>query len=52
MQRLATAKGQLGTAADYLFQTRDGLQLLGIHDLLIGHLARIVAEVQIGHREA
>ncbi|WP_424140385.1 gamma-glutamylcyclotransferase [Roseomonas chloroacetimidivorans] len=46
IQRLATAEGQLGTAAEYLFQTQDGLQRLGIRDPLIDHLAQAVSEVQ------
>jgi cation transport protein ChaC len=46
IQRLATAKGQLGTAAEYLFQTQAGLQQLGIQDPLIEHVARAVSEVQ------
>ncbi len=29
---LATARGRLGTAAEYLFRTRDGLREMGIHD--------------------
>lgn len=39
VHRLATAAGALGSAADYLFQTRDGLQKLGIQDPLVEHLA-------------
>uniref|UniRef100_UPI003C70AF75 gamma-glutamylcyclotransferase n=1 Tax=Roseomonas chloroacetimidivorans TaxID=1766656 RepID=UPI003C70AF75 len=46
IQRLATAKGQLGTAAEYLFQTQAGLQQLGIQDPLIDHLTRAVTEEQ------
>jgi cation transport protein ChaC len=35
---LATAHGQLGSAAEYLFQTWEGLRRLGIRDALIEHL--------------
>lgn len=35
VQRIATAHGPLGTAADYLFNTRDGLRELGIRDALL-----------------
>jgi len=43
VRRLATARGALGSSADYLFQTRDGLLRLGIPDPLIDHLAQAVA---------
>lgn len=46
LRRLATARGQLGSAAEYLFQTRDGLQGLGIRDPLIDHLAQAVTALQ------
>jgi cation transport protein ChaC len=46
VRRLATAKGALGSASEYLFQTRDGLQTLGVHDPLIDHLAREVSAAQ------
>ncbi|MFC0406693.1 gamma-glutamylcyclotransferase [Roseomonas elaeocarpi] len=46
IQRLATAEGQLGSAAEYLFQTQAGLQRLGIHDPLVDHLSLAVEEVQ------
>jgi cation transport protein ChaC len=42
VHRLATAVGLLGSSADYLFQTRDGLRRLGIEDPLIDHLAQAV----------
>lgn len=43
---LATAGGELGTSADYLFRTRDGLRGQGIDDPLIERLAAEVAAVQ------
>ena len=42
MRRLATASGGLGSSAEYLFQTRDGLRSLGIRDDRIERLARQV----------
>jgi cation transport protein ChaC len=42
IERLATARGGLGTAAEYLFRTRDGLQELGIHDPFVENLAQLV----------
>jgi cation transport protein ChaC len=42
VRRLATAQGGLGTAAEYLFRTRDGLRLLGIADPLVERLAGLV----------
>ena len=39
VRRLATARGGLGSSADYLFQTRDGLRSLGIADRRIEQLA-------------
>ena len=42
VRRLATAQGGLGTAAEYLFRTRDGLRLLGIADTLVERLAELV----------
>jgi cation transport protein ChaC len=38
IERIATARGPLGTAADYLFNTRDGLRALGINDPLLEQL--------------
>jgi cation transport protein ChaC len=43
VRRLAAATGPLGSSADYLFQTRDGLRSLGIIDRRIERLA---AEVE------
>ena len=42
VQRLSTARGALGSAADYLFRTCDGLRSLGIRDVGIEALARQV----------
>ena len=39
VDRLARAAGTLGSSADYLFQTRDGLRALGITDRRIERLA-------------
>lgn len=39
VQRLATAAGALGSAADYLFRTRDGLRACGIADRDLERLA-------------
>lgn len=39
VRRIAAARGPLGTAAEYLFNTRDGLRSLGIHDPRIERLA-------------
>ncbi len=48
IRRLATARGKLGTSADYLLQTRDGLRLLGIVDRRIERLA---SEVELLMRD-
>jgi len=42
VRRLATAAGGLGSCADYLFQTRDGLRSHGIPDATLEQLARQV----------
>lgn len=42
VQCLATARGALGTAADYLFRTCDGLHGAGIPDPELDRLARMV----------
>lgn len=42
VRRLASACGALGSSADYLFRTRDGLRSLGIADAGIEELARRV----------
>jgi cation transport protein ChaC len=47
VQRLATAGGSIGTSADYLFRTRDGLRALGIRDELLEALARDVENLQL-----
>ena len=46
VRRLATARGELGTASDYLFNTRDGLRSLGIRDPMLESLGDQVAEIQ------
>jgi len=42
VRRIATARGPMGTAAEYLFNTRDGLHSLGIADPFIDGMARMV----------
>jgi cation transport protein ChaC len=42
VERLATARGRLGTAAEYLFRTRDGLREMGIHDGFVESTAQKV----------
>ncbi len=44
VRRLASACGALGSSADYLFRTRDGLRSLGINDAGIEDLARRVEQ--------
>jgi len=46
VRRLATATGQLGSAADDLFRTRAGLHSLGIPDPELDRLADAVAAAQ------
>ena len=46
IDRLATAAGELGTAADYLFRTCAGLHAAGIPDADLDQLAQTVAEAQ------
>jgi cation transport protein ChaC len=43
VRRLATARGELGSSAEYLLRTRDGLRALGLHDPLVERLAERVA---------
>jgi cation transport protein ChaC len=43
VRRLSTAAGALGSSADYLLQTRDGLRAMGIRDRWVEGLAREVA---------
>jgi cation transport protein ChaC len=40
--RLATARGHMGTAAEYLYRTRDGLRELGIHCPFVERIAGMV----------
>lgn len=49
VERLATASGALGSAAEYLFQTRDGLRAHGIPD---PELERLAAAVEAAQRLA
>lgn len=46
VQRLATAAGSIGSSADYLFRTRDGLRALDMWDELLEELAVEVEEAQ------
>ena len=46
VQRLATASGALGSAAEYLFRTRDGLRAHGIPDPELERLADSVEAAQ------
>ena len=46
VRRLASARGALGSSADYLFRTRDGLRSLGICDKGIEDLAQRVEGAQ------
>jgi cation transport protein ChaC len=46
VRRLATAAGSLGSAADYLFRTCDGLRLCGIEDADLEGLAAAVRAEQ------
>ena len=46
VDRLATAAGELGTSADYLFRTCAGLHAEGIPDLELDRLAQTVTAVQ------
>ena len=46
--RLATASGRLGSSAEYLFNTRDGLRELGMIDPHLDHLAdQVTALMQV-----
>jgi cation transport protein ChaC len=48
VRRLATARGELGSSAEYLLHTRDGLRALGLRDPLIERLAGRVAAALAG----
>jgi cation transport protein ChaC len=48
VRRLATAVGGLGSSAEYLFRTREGLRDCGIPDEDLEHLAADVEAVQAG----
>jgi glutathione-specific gamma-glutamylcyclotransferase len=45
IRRLATAQGELGTSAEYLFRTWHGLRAMGIADPLVDRLAPLVEAV-------
>lgn len=42
VRRLATARGRMGTAAEYLYRTRDGLRELEIHCPFVERIASLV----------
>jgi cation transport protein ChaC len=46
IRRLATAAGSLGSSADYLFRTCDGLRLCGVEDAELERLAAVVRAEQ------
>ncbi len=46
VRRIATASGPLGTASDYLFNTRNGLREMGISDPLLEELGAQVQKLQ------
>ena len=47
LRRLATAAGSLGSSADYLFRTCDGLRLCGVEDAELERLAAGVRAEQV-----
>lgn len=47
-RRLAVATGYLGSAAEYLFRTRDGLGALGLRDPMVERLGRMVEAARAG----
>ncbi len=49
VRRIAIARGQLGTAAEYLFRTRDGLRSLGITDPMLERIGDAVTLYQHTH---
>ncbi len=49
VRRIAVARGQLGTAAEYLFRTRDGLRGLGITDPMLERIGDAVVAFQRAH---
>ena len=52
IQRLATAAGELGSAADYLYRTCDGLRAEGIPDADLEQLADCVEAIRIADTAA
>lgn len=53
IRRIASASGALGSSAEYLFHTRDGLRSLGIRDRRIERLAiQVAAAAQVSSERA
>lgn len=50
VERLATAGGELGTCAEYLFRTCEGLHRMGIRDPALERIATLVAARQAARR--
>jgi cation transport protein ChaC len=48
-RRLATARGPMGTAAEYLYRTRDGLRELGIQCPFVERIAAMVDGLGVRH---
>ena len=48
VRRLATARGELGSSAEYLFRTREGLRALGVEDAQVERLAAEVRRLMDG----
>ena len=48
VRRLATARGELGSSAEYLFRTREGLRALGVEDAQVERLAAQVRRLMDG----
>jgi len=44
VRRLATARGRLGSGAEYLFRTRDGLAEMGVTDAFLDRMAELVTK--------
>ena len=49
VRRIAVARGPMGTAAEYMFRTRDGLRALGLTDPMLEHLGELVTAYQRDH---
>jgi cation transport protein ChaC len=52
VERLATARGELGTCADYLFRTCEGLHRMGIRDPALERIAALVYARLAGRQSA